>query len=126
LIDAVKAGQKILTEQQESMSEEDKECMSKRRKRDKKEKKEKGEKATTKGKENNDKEKEVAKIYPSLKDLSLSLSSSDSSGSELSKDEEADLEEGAARYERDRYDPDWSYKTNPLKKKKREGRLAKE
>ena len=36
---------------------------------------------------------------------------------ELDKDEEADLEEEAARYERDRYDPDWSYKTNPLKKR---------
>ena len=54
------------------------------------------------------------KIYPSLKDLNLS--SSASSDLELSKDEEADLEEEAARYERDRYDPDWSYKTNPLKK----------
>ena len=53
------------------------------------------------------------KIYPSLKDLNLS--SSASSDLELSKDEEADLEEEAARYERDRYDPDWSYKTNPLK-----------
>ena len=55
------------------------------------------------------------KRYLSLKDLSLS--SSASSDSELSKDEEADLEEEAAWYERDRYDPDWSYKTNPLKKR---------
>ena len=54
------------------------------------------------------------KIYSSLKDLNLS--SSASSDLELSKDEEADLEEEAARYERDRYDPDWSYKTNPLKR----------
>jgi hypothetical protein len=54
------------------------------------------------------------KIYPSLKDLNLS--SSASTDSELSKDEEADLEEEAARYERDRYDPDWSHKTNSLKK----------
>jgi hypothetical protein len=54
------------------------------------------------------------KIYPSLKDLNLS--SSASNDSELSKDEEADLEEEAAQYERDRYDPDWSYKTNPSKK----------
>ena len=38
LIEAVKAGQKILTEQQESMSEEDKERMSKGRKRGEKEK----------------------------------------------------------------------------------------
>ena len=33
-----------------------------------------------------------------------------------SKDEEADLEEEAARYERDRYDPDWPYRANPMKK----------
>ena len=42
-VEAVKAGQKILTEQQESMSEEDKEHMSKRKKTGEKEKgKEKG------------------------------------------------------------------------------------
>ena len=62
------------------------------------------------------KKKEIAKRYSSLKDLTISSASSDSSDSELDKDEEADLEEEAARYERDRYDPDWSYKTNPLKK----------
>ena len=117
LIEAVKAGQKILTEQQESMSEEDRKRISKRKKRGEKEReKEKGEKANSKGKGNNEKEKEIAKIYPSLKDLTISSASSDSSDSELDKDEEADLEEEAARYERDRYDPDWSYKTNPLKK----------
>ena len=33
LIEAVKAGQKILMEQQESMSEEDRKCISKRKKR---------------------------------------------------------------------------------------------
>ena len=38
LIEAVKAGQKILTEQQESMSEEDRKHISKRKKRGKKEK----------------------------------------------------------------------------------------
>ena len=54
------------------------------------------------------------KIYPPLKDLSLS--SSASSDSELSKDDEADLEEEAARYERERYDPDWSYRTKPMKR----------
>ena len=90
-----------------------------------KKRKEKGEKTNTKGKgnsdkekgkRNSDKEKEIAKIYPSLKDLSPSLSSSDSSGSELSEDDEADLEEEAAQYERDRYDPDWPYRANPLKK----------
>ena len=118
LIEAVKAGQKILTEQQESMSEEDRKHISKRKKRGEKEReKEKGEKANSKGKGNNEKEKEIAKIYPSLKDLTISSASSDSSDSELDKDEEADLEEEAARYERDRYDPDWSYKTNPLKKR---------
>jgi hypothetical protein len=37
-VEAVKAGQKILTEQQESMSEEDKERMSKRKKKGEKEK----------------------------------------------------------------------------------------
>ena len=116
MIEAVKAGQKILTEQQESMSEEDRKHISKRKKRGEKEReKEKGEKANSKGKGNNEKEKEIAKIYPSLKDLTISSASSDSSDSELDKDEEADLEEEAARYERDRYDPDWSYKTNPLK-----------
>jgi hypothetical protein len=90
-----------------------------------KKRKEKGEKTNTKGKgnsdkekgkRNSDKEKEVAKIYPYLKDLSLSLSSSDSSSSELSEDDEADLEEEAAWYERDRYDLDWPYRANPLKK----------
>jgi hypothetical protein len=39
LIEATKAGQKILMEQQESMSEEDKDHMNKRRKRGEKEKK---------------------------------------------------------------------------------------
>ena len=63
------------------------------------------------------------KIYPSLKDLNLS--SSASSDLELSKDEEADLEEEAARYERDRYDLDWSYKTNPLKKGESAGKRVK-
>ena len=61
-----------------------------------------------------DKEKEIVKIYPSLKDLNLS--SSASSDSELSKDDEADLEEEAAQYERDRYDLDWPYRANPMKK----------
>ena len=54
------------------------------------------------------------KIYPSLKDLNLS--SSTSSDLELSKDDEADLEGEAAQYERDRYDPDWPYRANPMKK----------
>jgi hypothetical protein len=50
------------------MSEEDKERMSKGRKRGKKEKgKEKGGKI----KGISDKEKEIVKIYPSLKDLNL-------------------------------------------------------
>jgi hypothetical protein len=48
------------------------------------------------------------KIYPSLKDLNLS--SSASSDSELSNDDEADLEKEAAQYERDRYDPNWPYR----------------
>ena len=117
LIEAVKAGQKILMKQQESMSEENRKRISKRKKRGEKEReKEKGEKANSKGKGNNVKGKEIAKRYPSLKDLTISSASSDSSDSELDKDEEADLEEEAARYERDRYDPDWSYKTNTLKK----------
>ena len=68
LTEAVKTGQKILMEQQESMSEEDKERMSKRKKKGKKEKgKEKGGKI----KGISDKEKEIVKIYPSLKDLNL-------------------------------------------------------
>ena len=111
MIEAVKAGQKIFTEQ-ESMSEEDRKHISKRKKRGEKEReKEKGEKANSKGKGNSkkekgkekggkikvisDKEKEIVKIYPSLKDLNLS--SSASSDSELSKDDEADLEEEADR-----------------------------
>ena len=58
LIEAVKAGQKILTEQQESMSEEDRKHISKRKKRGEKEReKEKGEKANSKGKGNSEKEK---------------------------------------------------------------------
>ena len=113
MIQAVKAGQKILTEQQESMSEEDRKRISKRKKRGEKEReKEKGEKANSKGKGNNEKEKEIAKIYPSLKDLTISSASSDSSDSELDKDEE----EEAAWYERDRYDLDWPYRANPMKK----------
>ena len=85
----------------------------------KKKKGERGEKEKGKGKRGkikviSDEEKEIVKIYPSLKDLNLS--SSASSDPELSKDEEADLEEEAAQCERDGYDPDWSYKTNPLKK----------
>ena len=67
MIEAVKAGQKILMEQQESMSEEDRKCISKRKKGGKKEReKEKGEKANSKGKGNNEKEKEIAKIYRSF------------------------------------------------------------
>ena len=54
------------------------------------------------------------KIYPSLKDLNIS--SSASSDSKISKDDEADLEEEAAPYERERYDPDWSYRTKPMKR----------
>ena len=58
LIEAVKAGQKILTEQQESMSEEDRKRIGKRKKRGEKEReKEKGEKANSKGKGNSKKEK---------------------------------------------------------------------
>ena len=44
MIEAVKAGQKILTEQQESMSEEDKERMSRKKKKGKRGEKEKGKK----------------------------------------------------------------------------------
>jgi cytochrome c biogenesis protein ResB len=92
LIEAVKAGQRILTKQQESMSEEDRKHICKRKKRGEKEReKEKGEKANSKGKGNSekekgkkegkikvisDKEKEIVKIYPSLKDLNLSSSAS--------------------------------------------------
>jgi hypothetical protein len=118
-------------EQQESMSEEDRKHISKRKKRGEKEReKEKGEKANSKGKGNSEKEKgkekegkikvisekekEIVKIYLSLKNLNLS--SSASSDSELSKDDEADLEEEAAQYERDRYDPDWPYRANQMKK----------
>ena len=77
MIEAVKAGQKILMKQQESMSEEDRKHISKRKKRGEKER----EKANSKGKGNNEKEKEIAKIYPSLKDLTVSSASSDSSDS---------------------------------------------
>jgi hypothetical protein len=54
------------------------------------------------------------KIYPSLKDLNLS--SSASRDSELSKHDEADLEEEEAQYERDRYDLDWPYGAKTMKK----------
>ena len=85
--------------------------MSKRKKKGEKEKgKEKGGKIKGIG----DKEKEIVKRYLSLKDLSLS--SSASSDSELNKDDEADLEEESARYERERYDLDWSYRTKPMKR----------
>ena len=96
MIEAVKAGQKILTEQEESMSEEDRKHISKRKKRGEKEReKEKGEKANSKVKGNNekekgkekgrkikvisDKEKEIVKIFSSLKDLNLSSSASSDS-----------------------------------------------
>jgi hypothetical protein len=53
MIEAVKAGQKIFMEQQESMSKEDRKHISKRKKRGKKKReKEKGEKANSKGKGN--------------------------------------------------------------------------
>ena len=59
MIEAVKAGQKFFTEQ-ESISEEDRKHISKRKKRGEKEReKEKGEKANSKGKGNNEKEKEI-------------------------------------------------------------------
>ena len=75
------------------MSEEDRKHISKRKKRGEKEReKEKGENANSKGKGNSkkekgkekggkikvisDKEKEIVKIYPSLKDLNLSSSAS--------------------------------------------------
>jgi hypothetical protein len=64
------------------------------------------------------------KIYPSLKDLNLS--SSASSDSELSKDDEADLEEEAALYERERYDLDWPYRANQMKKEYRSTKGQKE
>ena len=112
------------------MSEEDRKHRKKKEKGWKEREKKKGEKENSKGKGKrkkekgkekggkikviSDKEKEIVKIYPSLKDLNLS--SSPSSDSELSKDEEADLEEEAAQYERDRYDPDWPYRANPMKK----------
>jgi hypothetical protein len=72
LIETVKAGQKILMEQHESMSEEDKERMSRKRKKGEKGEKEKGKEKGGKIKGISDKEKEVAKIYPSLKDLTIS------------------------------------------------------
>jgi hypothetical protein len=59
--------------------------------------------------------KEIVKIYISLKDLNLS--SSASSDSELCKDDEADLEAEAAQCERDRYDLDWPYRANRMKKR---------
>ena len=34
----------------------------------------------------------------------------------MSEDDEADPEEEAAQYERNRYDPDWPERANPLKK----------
>ena len=77
-----------------------------------KKKKEKKREEKVKGISNE--EKEIEKIFKSLKDLSLS--SSTSSDSELSKDEEADLEKEAAWYERERYDPDWSYRTKLMKR----------
>jgi hypothetical protein len=96
------------------MSEEDKVRMSRKKKKGERGEKEKGKGKRGKIKVISDEEKEIVKIYPSLKDLNLS--SSASSDPELSKDEEADLEEEAAQCERDGYDPDWSYKTNSLKR----------
>jgi uncharacterized membrane protein (DUF106 family) len=67
--EAVKTGQKILMKQQESMSEKDKEHMSKRKKKGEKEKgKEKEKEKGGKIKGISNKEKEIVKIYPSLKD----------------------------------------------------------
>lgn len=98
--EAVRTGQKILTEQQESMSEGEKVSKGeKKRKGDKRNR----EKAEMKKGDNQD--QETNKIYPSLKALTLGMSSD----SELSDNDLADLEEEAAQYEKERYYPDWPH-----------------
>jgi hypothetical protein len=92
-VEAVKTDQKILTEQQESMSEEEKGLKGKKKKKREK----------TDIKRGDDKDQDIPKMYPSLKALTLGMSDD----SELSEDDEADLEEEAAQYERDKYNPDW-------------------
>jgi len=98
---AIRTGQRVLAEQQESMSEGEK--FSKEKKKRKGDKRNR-EKVEIKKKEDNQNQ-ETNKIYSSLKALTLEMSDD----SELSEDDEADLEEEAAQCERERYDPDWPH-----------------
>lgn len=92
--DVIRASQKILAEHQESMSESDTGFH--------KEKKNKGDKQARVKLETKRREDQASnKLYPSLKNLTLEASDD----SELSEDN-ADLEEEAAQYKRERYDLD--------------------
>lgn len=96
--DVIRASQKILAEHQESMSESDTGFH--------KEKRNKGDKRARMKLETKRGEDQTSnKLYPSLKNLTLEASGD----SEPSEEDEADFEEKAARYERERYDLDGPY-----------------
>ncbi|XP_063143037.1 igE-binding protein-like isoform X1 [Rattus norvegicus] len=105
--EAVRTGQRILTEQQESMSEGEKVLKEGKKRKGGKEVKEKAEKIKERIDKggNNNQDVETKKIYPSLKALTLGMSSD----SELSDNDLVDLEEEAAQYEREIYHPDWPH-----------------
>lgn len=111
--EAIKAGQKVLLEHQDSMSEGEKEPRVKEKTKGKKEEK--------KAKEETNPElrttlksprmEDIRGIYPSLKALALGSNDDSELSAEDEADlvDEADLEEEAATSERERYDPDWPY-----------------
>lgn len=111
--EAIKAGQKVLLEHQDSMSEGEKEPRVKEKiKGKKKEKKVKEEtnpelRTTLKSPRTED----IRGICPSLKALALGSNDDSelSAEDEVDLEDEADLEEEVATYEREMYDPDWSY-----------------
>ena len=106
---AVKEGQRLLQEQQESMSETERNEKESARRKISKGREIKGEKEKKpKCKDTKDsiknKEQKIKSIYPPLEDFEL-LELSSSEDSELSAGEEEDLEEAAAEYEAERYGP---------------------
>lgn len=105
--EGLRTGQKILSEQQESMSEGEKVLKEGKKRKGGKEVKEKAEKIKERIDKggNNNQELGTKKIYPSLKALTLEMSSD----SEFSDDDLVDLEEEAAHYEREIYHPDWPH-----------------
>ena len=113
-IEVIKQGRRVLSEHQDSLSEaeskgEDQNMRKNKRERKKasqKEKKEREEKNPHKEtKKDNIKKKPPASLYPVLEEFaSLEITDSEEED-ELTEQEEEDLEEAAASYEEERYDP---------------------